>query len=65
MLRLDSGVPLDTVLKAIRRQTLRWSHWGWGSTRTIRLQPEPDLPRGWIYNLTLTFRWITGLGCHR
>ena len=59
-------VPLDTVLWQVSDQTVRWAHWV--GPHTVRLTPQPDIPRGLWYNLKLYLRgFVTGYlgrGCH-
>jgi hypothetical protein len=63
-----ADVPIDSVTNIIDQQTLRWAHWKvpyTGGPYTLLLQPQPDLERGWWYNLHLFARSLTYLGCHR
>jgi ferric-dicitrate binding protein FerR (iron transport regulator) len=58
-----TDAPVDDVVEAIAQQTLRRAHWT--NPYVLRFQPEPDIPRGWMYNLRVVARWYTTLGCHR
>jgi hypothetical protein len=59
-----NNAPVDSVLKQVAAQTLRWAHWH--GERTVRLTPYPNLDRGVWYNVQLFLRgYSVTLGCHR
>jgi hypothetical protein len=63
-----TDAPIESVANIIGQQTLRWAHWKasyTGGPYTLLLQPQPDMDRGWWYNLRLVARSFTYLGCHR
>lgn len=56
--------PAEPAADEIARQTMRYVQW-WHSPYHLRFRPQPDVTRGWRYNLRLVARSFTSLGCHQ